>query len=335
MNPSNFVTLRNYLADLYYEPGEIRRIAKDADFPVNALKFDQTINTIWAGIISFALRDHPARLIRLLEVVTAESEVGHGDKYLNGWLENLRQGLVPIDAPPLPTDAWVAPKPSADQLEKLTGTRSTLLPINFLAKGVVCAQAVARVVVSNELGTGFLVANNYFVTNNHVIGSVEKARTAQLEFNFEKTLSDLDANVQTYSFDPDPAGHFVTNVELDYTIVKVKDDLNTRYGALTLSEVATQKDDFVNIIQHPGGRQKSIALYHNVVAFVNESVVQYLTDTEPGSSGSPVLNDAWEVVALHHRGGNILEPGSTQKFIRNEGIAIQNVKLALKALQTS
>jgi len=27
----------------------------------------------------------------------------------------------------------------------------------------------------------------------------------------------------------------------------------------------------------------------------------YLTDTEPGSSGSPVLNDAWELVALHSR----------------------------------
>jgi endonuclease G len=31
----------------------------------------------------------------------------------------------------------------------------------------------------------------------------------------------------------------------------------------------------------------------------------YLTDTEPGSSGSPVLNDAWELVALHSRA----EPG--------------------------
>src|SRR5262249_4051871 len=26
----------------------------------------------------------------------------------------------------------------------------------------------------------------------------------------------------------------------------------------------------------------------------------YETDTEPGSSGSPVLSDAWDVVALHH-----------------------------------
>ena len=30
--------------------------------------------------------------------------------------------------------------------------------------------------------------------------------------------------------------------------------------------------------------------------------MHYETDTAPGSSGSPVFNDQWEVVALHHSG---------------------------------
>jgi V8-like Glu-specific endopeptidase len=50
--------------------------------------------------------------------------------------------------------------------------------------------------------------------------------------------------------------------------------------------------------------------------------VQYITDTLPGSSGSPVFNDDWRIVALHHSGGNIPEPSTNSIHFRNEGIRI-------------
>lgn len=60
----------------------------------------------------------------------------------------------------------------------------------------------------------------------------------------------------------------------------------------------------------------------------NERVVQYLTDTLKGSSGSPVFNSDWEVVALPHSGGGN-KPGEPElpKGIksRNEGIFINNI----------
>ena len=34
----------------------------------------------------------------------------------------------------------------------------------------------------------------------------------------------------------------------------------------------------------------------------NGTILHYSADTEPGSSGSPVFNDEWEMVALHHSG---------------------------------
>lgn len=81
----------------------------------------------------------------------------------------------------------------------------------------------------------------------------------------------------------------------------------------------------MNIIQHPGGGPKQIGLYHNTVVFAGEGRVQYLTDTLPGSSGAPVFNDTWQVVALHHSGGMLREPGTKRSFYRNEGIAITTV----------
>ncbi len=58
--------------------------------------------------------------------------------------------------------------------------------------------------------------------------------------------------------------------------------------------------EYVNIIQHPRGRPKEVALQDNQVVKVDNVVVQYSCDTEPGSSGSPVFNNQWQLVALHH-----------------------------------
>ena len=60
--------------------------------------------------------------------------------------------------------------------------------------------------------------------------------------------------------------------------------------------------------------------------------IRYLTDTDQGSSGSPVLDDDWQVVALHHGAQKVDpqlyegEPGvqGVVKF-HNQGIDIQTI----------
>jgi endonuclease/exonuclease/phosphatase family metal-dependent hydrolase len=51
-----------------------------------------------------------------------------------------------------------------------------------------------------------------------------------------------------------------------------------------------------------------------------DKVLRYRTDTEPGSSGSPVFNNDWQLVALHHAGYR--EDGGTAV---NEGIRISAI----------
>jgi len=81
----------------------------------------------------------------------------------------------------------------------------------------------------------------------------------------------------------------------------------------------------VNIIQHPAGRPKEISFQSNFVEYTGGNVVQYVTSTLNGSSGSPVFNDGWEVVALHHAGGNIPEPTTQKRYFRNEGILAEKI----------
>jgi V8-like Glu-specific endopeptidase len=56
----------------------------------------------------------------------------------------------------------------------------------------------------------------------------------------------------------------------------------------------------VSIIQHPKGNRKEIVLYGNRVQAVYQDFIQYETDAEPGSSGSPIFNEQWQLVGLHH-----------------------------------
>ena len=90
---------------------------------------------------------------------------------------------------------------------------------------------------------------------------------------------------------------------------------------------APKQYDRVYIIQHPQGREKKIGMIHNVVVGVTEDVIQYRTDTEAGSSGSPVFNEQWQLVGLHHRWGSTVKGGRTEYY--NQGRRIERVVAAL------
>ena len=62
------------------------------------------------------------------------------------------------------------------------------------------------------------------------------------------------------------------------------------------------EDARVNVIGHPKGLDVRISMQDNKVVAHEDPFLRYRTPTDPGSSGSPVFNQAWELVALHHAG---------------------------------
>jgi len=229
---------------------------------------------------------------------------------------------------------------SEETLEVLTMEQSTLLPVSFLAKGVLTSKSVGKVEIkigSNKysVGTGFLFKINgveelFFLTNFHVINDKKYIERTRIIFDYEL---DIDGNsLPSRSFKIDPTGPWYCSEikEYDTTIFRLIDEANTlaEYGWIELKDVEIAKNDFVNIIQHPKGEMKQISLYHNIVTHTDDRVVQYLTDTLKGSSGAPVFNSDWEVVALHHSGGGS-KPGEPELpegiKSRNEGIFINKI----------
>lgn len=196
----------------------------------------------------------------------------------------------------------------------------------WLERAVDAARSVARVVLQGGSATGFLVGPDTFMTNNHVFESAQDARTAKLQFNYRKLANDSEAPVDEWVCDPDALFH--TNPALDYSIVKVKPKGGKKagevWGAFDLRHgEKVHANERVNIIQHPQGRHQEIAFRDNKVRAVKDTFVQYLTDTDYGTSGSPVLDDWFRVVALHNQ--RVADPKNPQKYYRNQGFLISAI----------
>ncbi|MBE9098747.1 trypsin-like peptidase domain-containing protein [Vacuolonema iberomarrocanum] len=221
---------------------------------------------------------------------------------------------------------WQGRETTTDVLEKIIG-ENTLRPIAFLQRGLDVARSTAYVGVQSGYerwsGTGFLVTEDLLLTNNHVLPSADLLQNALFRFNYEDDFLGHAQPCDEYYAKPN--GLFYTNQELDYTVVQLDGEPGQKWGWLPLLPRNIQRRQRINIIQHPAGRPKEISFQNNFVEYTGGNVVQYVTSTLNGSSGSPVLNDAWEVVALHHAGGNIPEPTTQQRYFRNEGILVEKI----------
>ena len=206
-----------------------------------------------------------------------------------------------------------------------------LLPIWFLNRGAELRRTVARIkVVTSDgaegYGTGFLVGPGILITNRHVLDQsdiggdslLSIVANAVAEFDVE-IIPQVIAPGKTRLVSSTPAVFrlapqtlLLTDAwnALDYVLIALEsksidgqhDISEYGFNRLSADMGKTVTGEPVFIIQHPNGESKKISLLNNKMMIRNEqsSYLYYEADTEPGSSGSPVFNRQWEVVALHH-----------------------------------
>jgi V8-like Glu-specific endopeptidase len=235
--------------------------------------------------------------------------------------------MEPI-APPPPLSEWKSTDSTEAVLEKVFGD-NTLRPIAFLERGLDVSRSVAYLSVDNGVkrwsGTGFMVTPNLLMTNHHVVSEAGLLGGVTVRFNYQKDLFDNDLQVEEHRAAPN--GTFRADKTLDYAILEVQDEPGRKeaWGHLPLQPRSLKPGERINIIQHAGGQPKQISIQNNMVEYIGGDVIQYVTSTLPGSSGSPIFNDRWEIVGLHHAGGLIAEPTTGKYFNRNEGIVINKI----------
>lgn len=218
------------------------------------------------------------------------------------------------------------------------------------------------------IGTGFMVGNSYLLTNHHVIPNSEVAVECLAQFGYEQDVYGRKIVPIAYEIDET---FFVTCPQLDYSLLKLKPkpkDENLeilgkagdRFGWIQMSTDRTLvsppitpelkrelslnlDDDFpgdpVNIIQHPKGKRKQVALSYNRMLEIDSNFIRYEADADFSSSGSPVFNQQWQLVGLHHAAIPQLDEnnkpvmrdgGKSFEILRQQGVRICRIVEDLK-----
>ena len=299
-------------------------------------------------------------------------------------------------------DGCIGKEAFTESMEAVWG-QNNLISAHFLTEGAEVQKAIAMVTLKvaksglssgSGWGSGFLISNSLFMTNNHVIQNKAFCDDVNMQFMYQDNYNTEPA-ISSEFFETNENSFFHTNANLDYTIVRLKrkpykfrvattgtyrlgEDTGTpsypskyeyadtqqieelrylnefitkkrpvsafdlghilpifgytpgsKYGFISLRPTVSYPIGLrLNVIQHPQGRKKEVVVQQNELTDVHTNIIHYFSDTDYGSSGSPVFNNTWDLMALHHA----REPSESA----NEGIRIDKIVADLRnEFQTS
>jgi hypothetical protein len=172
------------------------------------------------------------------------------------------------------------------------------------------------------------------VTNAHVVAESDALRAQGALHPSEAvvTFAALDGVAPDQEFALGKVLFHSPPEALDVTVAELAAPVapKTPYPLAPVLPVAGSEAQ-VRVIGHPSGGGLSLSV--NRLLDHEAPRLHYRTATEGGSSGSPVFNQNWQLIGLHHAGGDAMprlkgQPGTYQA---NEGIWIQAIRAAMNA----
>jgi hypothetical protein len=187
-----------------------------------------------------------------------------------------------------------------------------------------------------QFGTAFRVSDNALLTNWHVLhrrADEAPATAVSAEFGFD---DDGRGGVVAASAVPCDPAKVVSDKANDWALIQASSTMDSEWPVIDMAAAAEPtKASAAFVVQHPAGQRKRVGIVRNQVSFVDDRVVQYLTDTDVGSLGSPVFDADGRLIALHHSGGRPTSVMGQPPITKNEGIRISKVAADLAAAGVS
>lgn len=243
------------------------------------------------------------------------------------------------------------------QLEEMLDLHTWRMRLGQIEQ-VVGRVVIGEGALADPLGTGFLVGPTVVMTNHHVVaaaiaGTVDP-KNIRVQFDyFVSPTGSVAAGVfvplhQDWLIRAAPHSAVDLTVhdlgvdakegELDFALLRLARPFGAEpFGPLSAGgtaqprgwidlrehAAAAAKDDPTIIAQHPDGKPLKLAIDTEAVIGYSPSGrrLRYTTNTEPGSSGSPVFNYKLQILALHHAG----DPNWLELPEYNEGIPIKAI----------
>ncbi|MBN3760771.1 serine protease [Burkholderia sp. Ac-20365] len=294
---------------------------------------DQSPYMIWYEILTCAA---PAGLTRgIVELAATEFPRSPSHDFLTALLDDRRPRVQPE---PRDSDGKPRFRHGSDDVSEpeallfhddLTLRSGQLKPlIAALERVHALMPAVCRLEVTIALGeargTAFRIGPDLLLTNCHVLrpeGLDPVAVTATFGYEDDAAGTGLDGRAIACL----PASIIADGAD-DWGVIRVAAPIPDGVPTLRLDHGVIARSGLgAFIVQHPNGQRKRIAYARNQITYCDDQVVQYLSDTEEGSSGSPVLDPDGNVIALHRAGGRPQEVAGQAALTKNEGIAIARV----------
>ncbi|MEO5647779.1 MAG: serine protease, partial [Chitinophagaceae bacterium] len=228
-------------------------------------------------------------------------------------------------------------EPTEFAFERSIGDNDSLYS-NFTELIAITKRKVGRIVIikdNRKIGyaTGFMVAKNLLLTNWHVFEDASFATESEVLFFYEY---DADGHPTTpVIFKLDTSKFFVAEEKLDYSFVAVQtfdvtgkvslESIGYLYLDKGLGKIGEVNKEKLNIIHHPRGDYKQISIRANLFTDIDTTRIFYETDTAQGSSGSPVFNDQWQVVGLHHKSVALISDDEKHYLDKDTGQPIPEI----------
>ncbi|MDV3222685.1 trypsin-like peptidase domain-containing protein [Intrasporangium sp.] len=322
--------LRSTLLDTFDSPAAVRDLMRSSGMQTGYVDMSGPMHLVWTAVLDTARKQDRLRL--LLGAAAKDPNAAAIRPVLDALLTQTPAASTdPSDS--IDAIAWKVDADDRSGLERTIEAQSTLLDVSFLERGLELSPSVAKLLVTlndgkRYYGTAFRIGDDLLLTNHHVLfDEVGPATAVEAWFGFELAFGGAPREYTIVACRPDT---IVGKADHDWAVVRTGTAIPESARIVPLTGAAEPEPlDRVYIIQHPQGREKKIGMIHNVVVAVTDDVIQYRTDTDAGSSGSPVFNEQWQVVGLHHRWGSTVNDGRTEYY--NQGRRIERVVAALTA----
>jgi hypothetical protein len=176
-------------------------------------------------------------------------------------------------------------------------------------------------------GTGFRIGSDVVLTNHHVLFPEKtKAASVWIDFGFDVDVTGASLPVVSIAGDTNTIAGDLND---DWAIIRVA-GMDATIPAIGIKNAPVPAEGGrAFILQHPDGQQKRLGFVRNMITGVTDDRVQYLTDTQPGSSGAPVFDADGKLIALHHRGGTPTQKTGKAPLTKNQGVRISRVAAGL------
>jgi V8-like Glu-specific endopeptidase len=322
------IELRDSLVLAYGKPEAAEHLAQATGLAPGTFPLHDNMRVTWTELVRETASQ--GKLRTLVEKAAVDpAAAGFRERFadLLGPAPELAPPQPPIDGPALSFGYGVRPpRPLAISPERLLERRSRLMRIELAAAVTAAARSVTKLSLrfgaQRAHGTGFLIGADRILTNHHNVRHEQHGDVTSVvaEFDYEENFGG-GGLVRKGKLDT-----IVGNANHDWAVIQLESAVDRPVLKLgTPYDVGL--DDAVVIIQHPLGAFKQFSLEPLAIRASDDDRIQYVADTQQGSSGSPVFNVQMHVVGLHHAEAEADVDVDGRKAVvwRNQGIAMTRV----------